>query len=114
MRNPELNNEALNLLWNAEALLSQARHWTRGTNARDEFFKAVEPRSPLAVQWDISGALDKVGGPRHPAQERARSFLAEASWAEKARSFVEFNDTRSHSEVVRLMKEAINRAKYAE
>lgn len=91
----------------ARALINNPKHWTQGEFARDKTGQSVYPDDENATCWCSLGAIDKVE-PDYMSKDahNARSFLR----TEMKLSIPEFNDFKSHAEVLDAWDRAIAKA----
>lgn len=93
----------LELLKAARARIERPEAWTRGTAARDPDGLGVRARSKDAVCWCAAGAVVAVSG--LGAHKRPMELLR----AEAGTLVSDFNDTRTHAEVLDLFDRTIAR-----
>ncbi len=89
-------------------LIEKPENWCKSTAARDADGFGCEPRSSRAASWCIAGALEKVGAQRgfydsHDLDAERKAVLGVSETGT-------WNDTHTHTEVLALLKSAIERA----
>ncbi len=89
------------LLMAARMLITDAKAWTRGANARDRTGRDIDYRHKNAICFCAEGALFAFKSPR--MGKRAQSRLEHVT-----RGFVyRFNDNKTHKQVLALFDRAI-------
>jgi hypothetical protein len=69
--------------------------------AQDEDGNEVSPSSPLAVSWSLLGALIRVARSYREMEDLAEKLTKRVGWRLQA-----FNETTTHSELLRVLKKA--------
>lgn len=90
-----------------QELLKDPAHWTKGDSAKSVTGMPVNPTSPLAACWCLSGAVEKIAD---DAVEYRRALINLVRLATRRRgaNFVfTWNDARerTHAEVMQLLEE---------
>lgn len=89
-------------LQSARALIRNPKNWTQGTSVRNAHGTALDDiNHPNACSFCLFGAIKKVND--YNILEII-DFLAELTPCKDA---IEYNDTRSHRSVIRLLDKAI-------
>lgn len=108
----------LETLTKVRELLSDPDRWCQGLRARNKDGLPVEPDGRTAVSWCLSGAIQRVSATSYLGFDAisaideifdARSVLDEIIYV----SLEEYNDTHTHTEVLALLDEAIEKEKVA-
>lgn len=98
-----LNQQAAQLLRDAAALIEDPKRWTQKAYARDHRGETVAIDNPAATSWCVIGAMTYV-------EQRTSNTHAFDLAADRLRDIVSdipnFNDTHTHDEVLRAMREA--------
>lgn len=94
------------ILIKARDLIADPAQWTQHANARDEEGISTNTFSEQATCWCSDGALVKASNQpeNHSEYQRAGAALKEAAGGQ---SYVEFNDTHTHAEVMTMFDTAI-------
>jgi hypothetical protein len=96
-------------------LLTAAKKWCKFCQARDATGEPVSPFSPLAVQWDLLGAISCYTGLAvAQSEQRIRATEAWSIWCQdnsraeyhSPETLHDFNDTTSWPWIVRALEEA--------
>lgn len=99
------------VLIQARELISDERRWTVRSLARDKYGNSVPVSSPGATCWCSAGALSRVilenGNNDATVYTRIKDLLRKAISGE---SYVAFNDSRTHEEVLKMFDKAIELA----
>jgi len=110
------NTEAIDLLREARALISDPDKWTQGTLARNAYGSEVAHYSPDACKWCAVGAISRVAASNNASYETemsAYSALVQASRILFDSDAVgEVNDTHTHADVLALFDRAIELISY--
>jgi hypothetical protein len=95
-------------LVSARALIEDPKHWTQGANATDSSGKITMPNSPNACCFCANGAILKVCEGFLPIS-CVIPFLERGLPKDKElnQSLFVYNDTHTHSEVLKLFDQAI-------
>ena len=105
-------NDTQCLLWATQMLILDPQDWCRGAYARDAAGGPVAPHADHAVCWDATGAI-VAASTLHDDRVRAAAHrtLLDAVRRKHGNGTVgKFNDTHSHSAVIRLFDDAIELA----
>lgn len=97
----------LELLKATRALISNPANWTQDCCARNKDGAETGALNPTAVQWCSAGALIKCRDDKVVVHYRAYDLLEDLLTSE---TLIEFNDHHTHSEVLALFDQAIERA----
>lgn len=93
----------------AAALLARPEAWTRGASARDRHGLPVPANSPLAVVWDLGGALDRAAAGNTEAADAAEYALyalGQQCHGPAPMGLAALNDALGHADVVALLRDA--------
>jgi hypothetical protein len=102
----------LEVLRAARELISDPARWAQDYWAETVKGFRTEPTDASAVRWCAAGAVNKVtGGPNQAAIEILESVLWDAGYRPPciATLLFDFNDHRTHAEVLTLFDRAIAR-----
>lgn len=100
------------ILTKARELISDESRWTRGSYAVTDEGRFTQPWEDDACRFCALGAIKKAGGFRDDSNPAAK-FLGEvlrAQFVDNGR-VDDFNDARSHAEVIALFDRAIAAAR---
>ncbi len=105
----------LEILTKGLELIRDPKHWTKNVLAKDSENRDVDPMAPSAVCWCSIGALVKAEG-NGMQGEAYHEALCALEAAEGAAGFYRewvsvFNDTHTHTEVVKVWEKAIEHAR---
>lgn len=102
----------------SKAVIEKPEHWTTRYLARDSYGVNTQPFSKGATCWCSIGAIDKVydeyGVSGDLRQQAIRALEVALDEAGEDDCVAEFNDTRTHAEVMMLWNKAIAKAKEKE
>jgi hypothetical protein len=98
--------EIVEVLKKARGLISDPKHWTQGTFAKDAYGREVDPEDDQAICFCAIGAIHAAAGGMNEDCGRA---IWDLRIRTPERSVSEFNDHRSHAEVLELFDDAIAR-----
>ena len=90
-------------------LLNDPKRWTQATNARDANGKDVYSCDPKAVMWCMIGAIERIyqdGVSRGNAVDALDNAIDILHDDLDSKCIGDFNDTHTHEQVIRLLKEA--------
>lgn len=102
-------NPVVSGLTAARNLIADPDHWVRGTLARDEHRRDVDPRSSAAIRFCAQGALLRVGL-KVSDYGRADELLMMASRQLHGMGYVEVNDGIGHRAIIAVFELAIQMA----
>ena len=92
--------DASALLRDAAALIEDPKRWTQGADARMADMESCDADDPEAVCWCMTGALIKI------MQRDAIPRSVIYALRDLADDIADFNDSHTHDEVLRAMREA--------
>lgn len=102
-----MDKEALKVLREARALISDPDRWTQGTRALDKGGKAVEAQDKAAVCWCAEGAMMKVSGRPLRCAPGLYELRAAAGDLFHTYNIWGVNDQYWHDEVLQMFDRAI-------
>lgn len=103
-----LNTKPSDILKAGLALIRDKAHWTQHAAARNKYRKTVDATNPDACSWCSYGALLKTTNDTDASMYDIESYLYQA--VAYTGSYIFFNDTRSHADVVAMWEKAIRLA----
>jgi hypothetical protein len=101
-----INAKIKKALIEARALIEDSKHWTQGANARDSYGRIIMQNSPNACLFCANGALLKICQDTLPIAH-VISYLDREIVENGHQSLFSYNDTHTHSEVLKLFDQAI-------
>jgi hypothetical protein len=101
---------AYQILTQAQDLIRDPKHWTRGAYARTERGDPVGPTNPRATCWCTAGAIIKCGG----GAPFSKGLNAELTLLMSREGPIHTNDDKGHEAVMVMFDRVRERAKQLE